>query len=93
MVVADSPSGVATLTPLTKGRCPVARICHDSLTDGHPAVGPGTPQAAASRTDWRGWLALAWVVLWGSAYAVMAIQARAPQVVQWLRHLMVQSPH
>ena len=43
--------------------------------------------AFVPRTDWRGWIALAWVVFWGSAYALMAIQARAPQLLQWLSQL------
>ena len=30
--------------------------------------------------DWRGWIALAWALWWGAAYAVMVWQARAPQV-------------
>lgn len=38
-------------------------------------------------TDWRGWIALAWAVAWGSAYAVTAFQARAAQVMEWLRHM------
>jgi hypothetical protein len=41
-----------------------------------------------NRPDWRGWIALAWVLVWGWAYALMAIQARAPQVVSWFRSLM-----
>ncbi len=38
-----------------------------------------------SRPDWRGWIALVWVIVWGWAYATMAFQARAPQVLTWLR--------
>jgi hypothetical protein len=37
--------------------------------------------------DWRGWIALAWVVCWGWAYGAMAIEARSPQVMAWLRSL------
>jgi hypothetical protein len=37
------------------------------------------------RTDWRGWIALTWAIGWGWAYALMAIQARAPQVLAWIR--------
>jgi hypothetical protein len=37
------------------------------------------------RLDWRGWITLAWVLWWGWAYAVMAVQARGPQVMAWLR--------
>ena len=37
--------------------------------------------------DWRGWIGVAWVVFWGSAYAFMAIQAKAPQVWSWMMTL------
>jgi hypothetical protein len=37
------------------------------------------------RLDWRGWIAVAWVLIWGWSYALMAIQARAPQVLDWMR--------
>jgi hypothetical protein len=39
------------------------------------------------RADWRGWIALAWVVFWGWAYILMAFQAKAPQIVHWIRTL------
>jgi hypothetical protein len=48
---------------------------------------PVAPPAPATRPDWRGWIGLAWVVFWGSAYTLTAIQARAPQILRWLRHL------
>jgi hypothetical protein len=35
--------------------------------------------------DWRGWLALLWVLWWGWSYALMTFQARGPQVLAWLR--------
>ena len=45
------------------------------------------------RLDWRGWITVAWVLGWGWAYAVMAIHARGPQVMAWLRALsVVRSP-
>jgi hypothetical protein len=47
--------------------------------------GPSHPPGPRTRTDWRGWIALAWVVFWGWAYALMAIQARSPQVLAWVR--------
>ena len=40
-----------------------------------------------NRPDWRGWIAVVWVLVWGWAYAVMAVQARAPQVVSWFQSL------
>ncbi len=40
-----------------------------------------------SRPDWRGWIALAWAVVWGSAYAVTAFHARAPLVMAWIKHV------
>ncbi len=45
------------------------------------------PNLARDRVDWRGWIALAWVLFWGWTYALMAIQARAPQVLAWVRKL------
>ncbi len=39
------------------------------------------------RIDWRGWLALAWALWWGWAYALMVIEARSPQVLSWLRQI------
>jgi len=41
-----------------------------------------------SRLDWRGWIALLWVMWWGWAYCVMAIEARSPQVLAWFRTLL-----
>jgi hypothetical protein len=38
--------------------------------------------------DWRAWLAVAWVVYWGWAYAVMATQARWPLVSAWLHSFL-----
>jgi CHASE2 domain-containing sensor protein len=38
-----------------------------------------------SRPDWRGWITLVWVIVWGWAYGTMAFHARAPQVLAWLR--------
>jgi hypothetical protein len=35
--------------------------------------------------DWKGYLALAWVLWWGSAYAVMVLEARAPQILCWIK--------
>jgi hypothetical protein len=92
MVVPDSPGGVAPLTPLTKGRCPIARLSHPPLSDGRPVAGPDAPQGSAPPTDWRGWIALAWVVFWGSAYAVTAIRARAPQLLHWFGLLTGSAP-
>jgi hypothetical protein len=40
-----------------------------------------------SRPDWRAWIALVWVIVWGWAYGTMAFQARAPQALAWLRTL------
>lgn len=50
--------------------------------DGTPAASPTRP-----RPDWRGWVALAWIVAWGSAYAITAFHARASQAMEWLRHM------
>jgi hypothetical protein len=40
-----------------------------------------------SQLDWRGWIALFWVLWWASAYAVTTFQARSPHVLAWLRTL------
>jgi len=45
----------------------------------------GPHRTAPTRPDWRGWVGLAWVLVWGWAYALMAIQARSPQVFAWFR--------
>lgn len=78
MVVPHAPGRVAPLADLTvdrlrshRGELMVRR--HDGF-----ARNP-------YRADWRGWIALTWVLVWGWAYAAMAIQARAPQVVSWIR--------
>jgi hypothetical protein len=39
------------------------------------------------RIDWRGWITLAWALWWGWAYCRMAVAARGPQVLEWIRHL------
>jgi hypothetical protein len=44
----------------------------------------GAKAAPVKRPDWRGWIGVAWVVFWGSAYALMAIQTRAPQILRWV---------
>jgi hypothetical protein len=41
----------------------------------------------SNRPDWRGWIGLVWVLVWGWAYALMVIQARAPQVLAWFRYV------
>jgi hypothetical protein len=52
----------------------------------------GKPEGFApqrNRPDWHGWIALTWVLVWGWAYAVMAIQARASRVLSWIRSLTI----
>jgi hypothetical protein len=34
--------------------------------------------------DWRGWTVLAWVLWWGRAYFSMAIDAKGPQLMEWI---------
>jgi hypothetical protein len=41
-----------------------------------------------SPPDWRGWITLVWVLVWGWAYATMAYHARAPLVLAWLKTWM-----
>ena len=44
------------------------------------------PLTSRRRPDWHGWIGLAWVVIWGSAYAVTVIQARCPRLLSWFLH-------
>jgi hypothetical protein len=46
-----------------------------------------SPIPSRRRPDWRGWIALIWVLYWAWAYSLMVIQARSPQVVAWIRSL------
>ncbi len=38
-----------------------------------------------ARWDWRGWIALAWVLWWGWLYSLMVLETKFPQVLAWLR--------
>jgi hypothetical protein len=53
----------------------------------HPAAVPKDPPSLRTRVDWRGWIALAWVLWWAWSYGLMAVQARSPQVIAWVRSL------
>ena len=55
----------------------------EELRGAKPVVAPDPPRGP----DWRGWMAVAWVVFWGAAYSLMVIQARAPRILQWLGNL------
>jgi len=44
--------------------------------------------AARSSPDWRGWVALAWVIFWGWAYVAMLLRARSPQLLQGINALI-----
>ncbi len=51
------------------------------------------PGAAPMRViEWRGWIAVVWAVIWGAAYALMAIEARAPLLRHWLDQLAAAFP-
>ena len=45
---------------------------------------PDTTLRTRSRIDWRGWIALAWVLGWGWAYGITLFRARGNQVLEWL---------
>ena len=84
MVVPDSPRGVTSRAYVTRGPRPAPS---EFLHGGEPLPErTATPLSSTrSRPDWRGWLALAWVLFWGGAYAFMVIQARSPRVLAWFR--------
>jgi hypothetical protein len=48
---------------------------------------PGFKLPERMQIDWRGWIALAWVLWWGWAYALMVFHARSPQILSWLRQI------
>jgi hypothetical protein len=76
-----TPDPPSPLTPLPVG----ARGTGEGNQARRTAEGVGSEgEALSRRLDWRGWLALAWVVYWGWAYAVMATKARWPLVSAWL---------
>jgi hypothetical protein len=62
----------------------MSRLVQSEAAEEQRLAGQDAPAAPAARPDWRGWVALAWVVVWGSAYALIAIQARAPQLWSWI---------
>jgi hypothetical protein len=39
---------------------------------------PRSDEAARPPIDWRGWLALAWMVGFGALYALMILREKAP---------------
>jgi hypothetical protein len=53
----------------------------------------GSKPPARPGLDWRGWIALAWVLCWGCAYCNMAVKARGPRVVSWFRPLKAEIRH
>jgi hypothetical protein len=59
----------------------MSRLIPPEVAEEPRLAGAGAP---AAHPDWRGWVALAWVVVCGSAYALTAIQARAPQLWSWI---------
>ena len=48
----------------------MAKLIHGKLTD-------------RPRSDWRGWITLAWVIFWGISYCNMALRARGQRVLDW----------
>ena len=47
------------------------------------------PQAGPSidlkRVDWRGWIAVAWVLFWGFSFCGMVVRARGDRIKDWFR--------
>jgi hypothetical protein len=60
-------------------------IYYDSVNRGESVRWLSRFKSSDRWPDWRGWIALLWVLWWGWAYGVMAIQARGPLVLAWLR--------
>jgi hypothetical protein len=79
--------------PQGKRPFPGSWIVGGSMSERNPIeASPAGPVSSRviprkNRPDWRGWIALAWVLWWAWAYGRMAIQARAPQVLAWIRSL------
>jgi hypothetical protein len=53
----------------------------------HGADAPHSPRTK-SRIDWRGWIALCWILFWGTAYLRMAVAPRLTPAIGWL-HSMI----
>lgn len=45
----------------------------------------GVSESAPKGIDWRSWVALGWVVVFGSLYARMVLETRAPGVWEAIR--------
>lgn len=42
------------------------------------------PRRGFQAVDWRGWLALAWVIVFGLLYARTVIESRGVQIRSWV---------
>ncbi len=56
-----------------------------------PFARGGKGRHLQARWDWRGWLALAWVLWFGWLYSLMVLETKFPQVLAWLRRAMAVS--
>jgi hypothetical protein len=59
-----------------------------STPSGPPFARGGKGRRPQARCDWRGWIALAWVLWFGWLYSVMVLETKFPQVLTWLHRAM-----
>jgi hypothetical protein len=45
----------------------------------------GRPSIVLKRVDWRGWIAVAWVLFWGFSFCGMVVRARGDRIKDWFR--------
>lgn len=43
------------------------------------------PWIELKRVDWRGWIAVAWVLFWGFSFCGMVVRARGDRIKDWFR--------
>jgi hypothetical protein len=77
VVVANAPGGVAARTDVTLRPLSLTPLLSVNSRDTFKPVN-------GQKFDWRGWIALAWVLWWGRAYFSMAIEAKGPQLMVWI---------
>ena len=56
-----------------------------------PSSRGGDARHWLARCDWRGWIALVWVLWFGWLYTLMVLQTKFPQVLAWVRSALAVS--